>query len=202
MLVRLYRCLPESWRKSIYTLFLGKILFFIRHPKLVGQNIQLKHQFRHYLPLFCGQTGIEIGGPSAIFAKGQLFPVYEVCKRVDGCNFASVTVWEGEIKDTIYRYQETALGWQYIGEATEMPTMVPSGTYDFVISSGCLEHVANPIKALKAWLDILKSGGILLLVVPNKKTILIIAVRIHLLIICCKIISSKSPKQTIPITKK
>ena len=58
---------------------------------------------------------------------------------------------------------------QYIGEATEIKALVKDATYNFVISSNCLEHVANPVKALKSWVDILKPGGTILLIVPNKK---------------------------------
>ncbi|MCC8172142.1 MAG: class I SAM-dependent methyltransferase [Parabacteroides sp.] len=113
---------------------------------------------------------MEIGGLSAIFGPEGALPVYPVCRTVDGCNYyASVTVWEGTIADDVYRYDALPLGRQYIGEATEVSALVKPAAYDFVVSSNCLEHVANPVKALKAWLEILKPGGVMLLIVPNKK---------------------------------
>jgi SAM-dependent methyltransferase len=39
-----------------------------------------------------------------------------------------------------------------------------------VISSNCLEHIANPLKALTEWIRIIKPGGLILLVLPDKET--------------------------------
>src|SRR3569833_417437 len=41
-------------------------------------------------------------------------------------------------------------------------------TCDFVLSSHMLEHSANPLKALREWLRVLKPGGTLLLVLPHR----------------------------------
>ena len=38
--------------------------------------------------------------------------------------------------------------------------------YDFLVSSHCLEHLANPISALKGWRSVLNDGGDLIIVVP------------------------------------
>lgn len=38
----------------------------------------------------------------------------------------------------------------------------------FVLSSNCSEHVANPLKALQEWIRVLRKGGALILVLPNK----------------------------------
>ena len=46
--------------------------------------------------------------------------------------------------------------------------MVPSGTYDFVLSSHMLEHTANPLRALSEWDRVLRPGGGLVLVVPHR----------------------------------
>ena len=40
--------------------------------------------------------------------------------------------------------------------------------YDFVISSHCIEHLANPLRGLAEWIRVLKPGGILVLVFPHK----------------------------------
>lgn len=169
MFVRLYRRLPAALRNAIYTLFLGKILVVVRNPRLTWQSFRLKRRSRRFLSFFRNKKGVEIGGPSAIFGPKGAFPVYAVCKTVDGCNYSSFTVWEGTIADDVYRYGVTPLGRQYIGEASEVTSLVKPATYDFVVSSNCLEHVANPVKALKSWMEILKPGGVMLLIVPNKK---------------------------------
>ena len=116
-----------------------------------------------------GAAGIEIGGPSRIFSPRGLLPVYAHASRVDGCNFAAVTVWEGALHDgAAYGYgNHPNLGRQYIREATDL-SGVAAGTYDFVCSSHMLEHAANPLQALHEWFRILKDAGTLILVLPHK----------------------------------
>ena len=45
---------------------------------------------------------------------------------------------------------------------------VDNGTYDFIHSSHCLEHVRDPKETLGNWIRICKSGGYLVLVVPDE----------------------------------
>jgi SAM-dependent methyltransferase len=115
-----------------------------------------------------GKAGIEIGGPSAIFGEGSLVPVYHIIGSLDGCNFSTKTIWEGNINSgETFNYYKNKTGTQYICEATDL-RIIPNSMYDFVISSNCLEHVANPLKALNEWLRIIKSRGVILLILPNK----------------------------------
>ena len=46
---------------------------------------------------------------------------------------------------------------------------LPLRDLDFIIASHVLEHLPSPLKALKAWYEALRSGGILLLKVPDKR---------------------------------
>lgn len=119
--------------------------------------------------LFVGKTGIEIGGPSQVFAKNGIFPVYPIVGLIDNCNFGDTTVWEGEIKQgqTFQFDRKKPKGRQYIAEATAMGC-IASNTYDFVLSSHVLEHTANPIQALSEWIRLLKKHGALVLLLPNK----------------------------------
>jgi SAM-dependent methyltransferase len=113
------------------------------------------------------KIGIEIGGPSNIFRS--LIPVYLNAKRVDGVNFSNQTVWEGDIQEgNTYQYFPNKFGYQYISDGTDL-SEIDAETYDFLLSSDCLEHIANPIKALLEWKRILKSNHLMLLVLPNKK---------------------------------
>jgi SAM-dependent methyltransferase len=43
------------------------------------------------------------------------------------------------------------------------------GAFDFVISSHVLEHVANPGRQIEEWLRIVRPGGIVYMVVPDKR---------------------------------
>lgn len=115
-----------------------------------------------------GKTGLEIGGPSPIFSNRGYIPVYPYAKTVDGCNFSTNTVWENTIKEgPNYTFDQQLLGFQFIADATDLSKIL-TDQYDFILSSHSLEHVANPIKALKEWLRVLKPGGAIILVVPDK----------------------------------
>jgi SAM-dependent methyltransferase len=59
------------------------------------------------------------------------------------------------------------LGKQYIAEATNLG-VIPHSVYDLVISSHTLEHIANPVKALNEWIRVLKTNGLLVLVLPHR----------------------------------
>ncbi|MGC4231686.1 MAG: methyltransferase domain-containing protein [Niabella sp.] len=117
-----------------------------------------------------GKNGLEIGGPSNFFRQKSYYPIYLYAKNVDGVNFNSNTVWEGEIKGG-YTYQYLKgypKGRQYIAEAAEL-NGIENSHYDFLLSCHSLEHIANPIKALKRWNEVLKPGGTIALVLPNKE---------------------------------
>lgn len=44
-----------------------------------------------------------------------------------------------------------------------------AGTFDVVYSSHCLEHVHDPIKAIKCWSKMLKPMGLLILYLPDSR---------------------------------
>jgi SAM-dependent methyltransferase len=125
--------------------------------------------FRESSPLLAGKLGLEIGGPSSVFSQRGRFPVYTIVRGLDNCNFGRNTIWEGAIQEgSTFRYDEQhAPGYQYILEATDL-AIIPSNTYDFVLSSHTLEHTANPLRALREWLRVLKIPGLLVLVLPHK----------------------------------
>jgi len=57
----------------------------------------------------------------------------------------------------------------YISDATDLSD-IADNRYDFILSSNNLEHIANPLKAVKRQLEKLKKGGLLITVVPRKET--------------------------------
>src|ERR1700722_5833576 len=119
---------------------------------------------------FAGKTGIEFGGPSSIFAARGIFPVYPLAARIDNCNFDYQTLWEGRISPQGGFHFDTQRepGQQFVAEATDLH-FLPDGGYDFVLSSHMLEHSANPLRALREWLRLLKPGGTLFLVLPHRE---------------------------------
>lgn len=116
------------------------------------------------------KTGVEIGGPSSIFQTTGYCPVYPFAERIDCVNFSSNTIWEGAIKEGYhFKYTKDKTGYQWISEAVNLQK-INTGTYDFVISSNCLEHIANPLKAVQEWLRVLKPEGILFLILPRRES--------------------------------
>jgi len=123
-----------------------------------------------YAEVLADKSGLEIGGPSAIFRDNRALPIYKVIKNLDGCNFSDTTIWEGEITSG-YNYKYHKLkpnGYQYIADTVDLG-IIESSRYDFVLSCHSLEHTANLLKAISEWLRILKNEGFLLMVVPHKE---------------------------------
>lgn len=117
-----------------------------------------------------GKSGLEIGGPSRVFAAGRTLPVYPDVAHLDNVNFATQTAWEGGLRDGgEYRFDPARpAGRQFIREATAL-TGIPDGAYDFLLSSHCLEHVANPLAALLEWRRVVRPCGDLVLLLPDPR---------------------------------
>jgi hypothetical protein len=108
-----------------------------------------------------GKIGVEIGGPSQ---TGGL--IYSCATKMDNIIFSRETVWSSHSSST-YNYYPGKTGTVIINDAVNI-TNVGDAAYDFIFSSHCLEHIANPIKALKEWLRIIKTGGHVILILPEK----------------------------------
>lgn len=54
-----------------------------------------------------------------------------------------------------------------LADATALP--LPTGALDYLCSSHVFEHLANPVAALLEWHRVLRPGGLLYLVVPDKR---------------------------------
>lgn len=107
-------------------------------------------------------NGLEIGGPSAVFSY-----IYNTCQRCDGVNFRADTLWWKQSDSDRYLCENREMGKIYIADATNL-MRVSDESYDFVLSSNNLEHIANPIKAFKEFCRVVKKGGIVVVVVPRK----------------------------------
>lgn len=115
-----------------------------------------------------GRHGLEIGGPSKIFSLSGLLPVYGTATRIDGLNFSAETVWAGGLgEDEPYCYGTTVLGRQFVREASDFGD-IESSSFDFVLSSHVIEHLADPMRGLREWGRVLRDDGTLILVVPHK----------------------------------
>lgn len=45
---------------------------------------------------------------------------------------------------------------------------IPNNHYDFLVASHVIEHVKNPLKALMRWVEVVKPGGYLYIIFPNR----------------------------------
>jgi SAM-dependent methyltransferase len=111
-----------------------------------------------------GKLGLEFGGPSPIFSENNLIPIYGVAGAVDNCNFAKQTLWS--TKNRSLRARPRA-GRQFIVDACDASEFSDE-SYDFVVASHVLEHLANPLRALNHWKRILRPSGVIIVVVPHK----------------------------------
>jgi hypothetical protein len=108
-----------------------------------------------------GKSGLEIGGPSELFRR--FVPVYKALHSLDNCVFSSDTIWEGHREDgAAFAFYPGKSGRNRIVDAVEL-NGIRDGEYDLILSCHSLEHIANPIKALKSWQRVAPK---LLLVLP------------------------------------
>jgi len=119
--------------------------------------------------LLRGKQCLEIGGPSILFERNNDLPVYPELAELDNCLFAARTVWSGEVHEGREFCFDSGRrsGRQYICEGTDLAP-VSAGQYEGVLSCNNLEHIANPLKALKEWTRVLADGGAMIVVVPEK----------------------------------
>lgn len=108
---------------------------------------------------FAERSGLEIGGPSPIFGRGNLLPIYPQLSQLDSCNYAQSTIWDSQHRDT-------PNGRTFIAEATGIP--VADGAYDAFLASHVLEHSANALRALAEWRRVVAFGAPLIVVLPHK----------------------------------
>lgn len=114
------------------------------------------------IPIVKDKNGVEIGGPSS--DTGHL--VYEHADRLDNIIFSTDTIWSKHHEED-YCYYQDKKGRVIINDAVDLSS-VSDSEYDFVFSSHCLEHIANPLKAIREWLRIVREDGHIILVVPEK----------------------------------
>jgi SAM-dependent methyltransferase len=86
--------------------------------------------------------GIDVGGgPDPISQYVRVFPL-----------MTSARVWDLDRGDGDAQFMEG----------------VEDNTYDFLVSSHCLEHINDPREALLNWIRIVKEGGYLVITVPDE----------------------------------
>ena len=106
------------------------------------------------------KLGVEIGGPST-----TALSIYENATSIDNVIFVKNTVWSIHTDD--YHYYANKVGKVIVNDAVNM-SHIENETYDFCFSSHSLEHIANPLKAVHESLRVIKRGGHVIIIVPEK----------------------------------
>jgi len=106
------------------------------------------------------KIGVEIGGPSE---TGWV--IYKQSYNMDNVIFSNNTIWSSHTEE--YNYYPGKKGKVIINDAVNI-TNIQNETYDFCFASHCLEHIANPLKAINEWLRIIKNNGYIIIIVPEK----------------------------------
>ena len=124
--------------------------------------------FRAYRSDIFGRRALEIGGPTSHFDDSGLLPVYGILHSVDNCLFSTETIWTGAVPDAFQYDPKKKPGRQFLCDGTDLKD-VQSGSYECILSSHCLEHVANPLRALAEWKRVLVDDGAILILLPHKE---------------------------------
>ncbi len=130
-----------------------------------GRHVASPAQFRVEVE---NRIGLEVGGPSEAFGDTGELPIYRFVASLDNCVFSSQTIWEGRREEgrTFSYHPGKANGLNFIREATDLRG-ISDHRYDFLLSSHNLEHVSNPVKALKEWIRVVKPGGAIIILLPD-----------------------------------
>jgi SAM-dependent methyltransferase len=105
-----------------------------------------------------------------VFRLSGVLPLYALAERIDNLNFAAQTVWgPGPAKaDAPAFCAGRTPGRQVIAEGADLGPLA-SASFDFLLASHVVEHLANPLAALRAWARVLRPGGVLVLLLPHRQ---------------------------------
>jgi SAM-dependent methyltransferase len=150
---------------------IARTVLGVRATKRFGRYFRKTLPQAHvYCDLLQGKQGLEIGGPSNAFSDEGFLPVYQYLESLDNCLYSSNTIWAGRVKEggTFAFHSSKPMGNQIVCEASDL-TPIADESYDCVLACHCLEHLANPLRALDEWKRVLRPGGLLLLILPHRE---------------------------------
>jgi 2-polyprenyl-3-methyl-5-hydroxy-6-metoxy-1,4-benzoquinol methylase len=124
--------------------------------------------FNKVIQKLIGLEGLEFGGPTELFWNPNCrMPLYQNVK-LDGGNLFDDNHFQESFSDFFnYKY---GIGQQYNVDCANPKSLDQiDKKYDFIVTSHVIEHIANPIKAMRSWKRLLKDGGFILSIIPNYK---------------------------------
>lgn len=120
------------------------------HPK--GRTTPaLARLFERWVPAgaLCLDVGCGDGRTSGLWLLGH------------GCSYMGVDVSEHAVEEA----RALGLQAQRIDDAAALP--IPDGAYDVVVCVEVLEHLFSPLETVKEMARVLRTGGVLIMTVPN-----------------------------------
>lgn len=106
----------------------------------LSKSIQRRLHSSEFLRRYFVGHGIDIGGkPDPLALYGEFFPLMK-----------SVRTWDLEDGDA------------------QFMAGLPDNTLDFISSSHCLEHINEPLEALRNWVRIVRPGGFIVILIPDE----------------------------------
>ena len=118
-------------------------------------------------------SALEFGGPTELFySPPHNMMLYPHLSSVDGANIFEDNHFQKEKLDNNFKYfQGKKPGTRYnVDAASESDINKIKKKYDLLLSSHHIEHIANPIKAIKLWKKLLNDSGKILAIIPNKNS--------------------------------
>ncbi len=124
------------------------------------RSLHKDHELLGAAEALAGAVALEPGGQSALFGRRGLVPAYQHVAVLDTLDYAERTIWSDHAPHEITPRR------RLIAEATRL-TEIPDDTYDLLLASHVLEHIANPLGALEEWRRVVRPGGHILLIMPH-----------------------------------
>ena len=108
--------------------------------KEMSKSVIRRQREPNFLTKYFVGSGIDIGGfPDPLSLYFEFFPL-----------MTDLRIWDWDDGDAQYMKG------------------IEDGTFDFVTSSHCLEHLVDPREGLRNWVRILKPGGYLIVTIPEE----------------------------------
>lgn len=102
---------------------------------------------------------LEIGGPTLLFTDTYPYTIYNLFNCIDNINLYDLNNSFISIKTSNYNKLFKNI-YKQISEIDKK--------YDIIVSSHCIEHMANPIKTLNSFKKLLNKNSYILSILPNK----------------------------------
>lgn len=124
--------------------------------------------FSNIIEKLKGKNGLEFGGPTELFSIPYHNMLLYPHVTLDGGNIFEDNHFQNHISDT-YNYYPNKHGKQFNIDCANntLNNKLQGVEYDFIVTSHVIEHIANPIKAIKNWVKLLSKDGCILSIIPD-----------------------------------